>query len=123
MPSALEAIHEYYKIFSTLDLKAIASCYCEPCLTVAPNRVSAAANRAAVADALAPLVAGLKAKGYGRSEFVQPQVTSLSETSVLVQGVAVRYTAAGSEMERAPFGYLMHRGETGWKIAALVVRS
>jgi hypothetical protein len=121
MPSALEAIRDYYNAFSTLDLRAIVTYFCEPSMTVAPTGVFSAANRAALADSLAPLVEGLRAKGYGRSEFVQPQVTSLGETAALVRGVAVRYTAAGPEMERIPIGYLMHRDEAGWKIAVLVV--
>jgi ketosteroid isomerase-like protein len=123
MQSALEAIHEYYKAFSTLDVKAIVSYFCEPCLTIAPHRVLSAANRASLVDSLAPMLGGLKAKGYGRSEFVQPQVTLLGETAALVQGVAVRYTTAGTEMERIPISYLMHRGGAGWKIAVLVVGS
>src|SRR5215467_8202171 len=121
MQSPLDAVHEYYRVFSTLDMNAIVSCYCEPCLTIAPQGMSSASNRAAVGDFLAPLVGALKAKGYGRSEFVQPQVTMLGEAAALVRGVAVRYTAAGSEMERIPLSYLMHRGDAGWKIAVLVV--
>jgi hypothetical protein len=121
MQTALEAVHEYYKVFSTLDVSAIVSCYGEPCMTIAPAGVLAAADRAALADSLAPLIEALKAKGYGRSEFVEPRVTMLGETSALVRGVAVRYTAAGPEMERVPLAYLMHRSEAGWKIAVLVV--
>jgi len=123
MQSALEAVQEYYSVFSTLDVNAIVSCYCEPCMTIAPLGVSSAANRAALADSLAPLIRGLRARGYGRSEFVQPQVTMLGETDALVRGVAIRYTAAGPEMERLPISYVMHRGEAGWKIAVLVVGS
>jgi len=123
MQTALEAVHEYYRVFSTLDMNAIVSCYCEPCMTIAPQGVSSAANRAALANSLAPLVGGLKAKGYGRSEFGQAQVTMLGETDALVRGVAVRYTTAGPEMERIPISYLMHRGGAGWKIAVLVVGS
>ena len=62
----------------------------------------------------------MKTRGYGRSEFVEPTVTRFGETDALVRGVAVRYTAAGSELERIPLSYVMHRTETGWKIAVLV---
>jgi hypothetical protein len=123
MQSALEAIHGYYNVFSTLDLSAIVSYFCEPSMTVAPQGVFSAGNHAVLADSLAPIVDGLRAKGYGRSEFVQPQVTMLGDTAALVRGVAVRYTAAGPEMERIPISYLMYRGEAGWKIAVLVVGS
>lgn len=123
MQSVLEAIHEYYKAFSTLDLSAIVSYFCEPSMTIAPQGLLSSGNRAALADSLAPIVLSLRAKGYGRSEFVQPQVTMLGETAALVRGVAVRYTAAGPEMERLPISYLMHRSEVGWKIAVLVVEN
>ena len=63
----------------------------------------------------------LKAKGYGRSEFAEPQAAMLSETAALVRGVAVRYAAAGPELERIPISYLMHRTSAGWKIAVLVL--
>ena len=56
MQSALEAIHEYYKAFSTLELSAIASYYCEPSMTVAPQDVQSAATHAALTDALAPII-------------------------------------------------------------------
>ncbi|HWW83435.1 MAG TPA: hypothetical protein VNZ26_07525 [Vicinamibacterales bacterium] len=120
MPSALEAIQEYYEAFSTLDLSAIVSYFCEPSITIAPQGIFSAGNRAALADSLAPIIHSLKAKGYGHSEFVQPQVTMLGETDALVRGVAVRYSAAGPEIERIPISYLMHRSEAGWKIAVLV---
>ena len=121
MQSALEAIHEYYKAFSTMDVRAIASHYCEPSMTIAPQGVLSAANRAALTESLGPIINALKARGYGRSEFVEPTVTALGETDALVCGVAVRYTAAGPELERIPLSYLMHHTETGWKIAVLVV--
>jgi ketosteroid isomerase-like protein len=120
MPTALEAVHDYYATFSTLDLRAILSCYSEPCLMISPQGVVSAANRAALTAFLTPLIDALRAKGFGRSEFVQPHVTTLGESDALVLGVAVRYTTAGSEIERITFGYLMHRSDGGWKIATLV---
>jgi hypothetical protein len=57
MLSALELIHEYYKVFSTLDVQAIASYFSEPCMTLTPHGPSSAANRAALANSLLPLIA------------------------------------------------------------------
>jgi len=121
MPSALETIHEYYKAFSTLDLSAIVPYYCEPTMTIGPQGVASAATHAALTGLLAPLIDSLKARGYGRSEFVQPHVTPLGAADALVRGVAVRFTAAGPELERVPLSYLMHRSGAGWKIAVLLV--
>jgi hypothetical protein len=123
MHPALEALHEYYKAFSTLDLRAIVPFFGEPTLTVAPQGVLSSATHAALADFLAPLAEGLRAKGYGRSEFVDGHVTALGQTDALVRGLAVRYTAAGPELERVPLSYLMHRSDAGWKIAVLVVEA
>jgi hypothetical protein len=118
--TALEAVLEYYATFSTLDLRAILSWFSEPCLIISPQGVVSAPNHAALTGFLTPMIDGMRAKGFGRSEFVEPRVTTLGESDALVLGVAVRYTTAGSEMERITFGYLMHRGDGGWKIATLV---
>ncbi len=108
MQSPLEAIHEYYKVFSTLDVNAIVSFYCEPTMSISPQGVLSSASHAALTDALAPLVHSLRAKSYGRSEFVDPNATMLGQTDALVRGVAVRYTTAGHELERVPLSYVMH---------------
>jgi len=121
MHSPLEAVHEYYKAFSTLDLSAIVSYFCEPSMTIAPQGLIAAGSRAALVETLGPLVEGLRTKGYGWSEFVEPEVAMLGETAALVRGTAVRYAAAGPVMERISIAYLMHRNEAGWKIAVLIV--
>ena len=123
MQTALDAVHDYYRTFSTLDLGAITACYGEPSMTIAPQGVFPAASRTVLAESLAPMVHGLRAKGYGRSEFVEPVVTALGETAALVRGVAVRYTSTGSEMERIRLAYLMRRSDAGWKITVLVVES
>jgi hypothetical protein len=123
MQTALEAVHQYYRTFSTLDLAAITACYAEPSMTIAPQGILSAATRAVLANSLAPLVDGLRAKGYGRSEFVEPTVTTLGLTTALVRGVAVRYTTTDVEMERIPLAYLMRRTDAGWKIAVLVAES
>ena len=120
MEPALEAIHVYYRVFSTLDLTAIVSCFCEPCMVIGPQGMFSAANRAALAEALAATIERLKARGYKRSEFVEPEVTMLGETAALVRGVAVRYASAGTELERLPISYLTYRSEMDWKIAVMV---
>lgn len=118
--TALEVIQEYYSVFSTLELNAILSYFCEPCISVGPQGVFAAENHAVLANAFVLTIDSLRAKGYGRSEFVESKAMMLGETAALVQGVAVRYSAAGSEMERLQISYLMHRSDADWKIAAMV---
>jgi hypothetical protein len=123
MASALETIHEYYKAFSTLELGAIVPYFSEPSMTVAAQGVFPAATHATLAQSLAPIIDTLRSKGYGRSEYADAQVTALGDRDALVRGVAVRYTAAGRELERVAISYLMHRTDAGWKIAVLVAES
>lgn len=120
MHTALDTIHAYYIAFSTLDLDAIVSFYSEPTMTVSRQGVFSAPTRSALADFLAPMIDGLRAKGYGRSEFIESQTTALGEADAIVRGIAVRYATAGSELERLPISYLLHRGAAGWTIAALI---
>jgi hypothetical protein len=48
------------------------------------------------------------------------EVWSLSATATLVTGVAVRYKLDGQELERAGVTYVLHKADTGWKIAVLI---
>lgn len=120
MEPALDAVRQYYAVFSSLNMPAIVACFSEPCMSIAPAGVFTAANREDLAKAFTPIVEGLRAKGYGRSEFIEPEVTEMGNSSALVRGTAVRYSAAGPEIERLRIAYLMHRTEAGWKIAAIV---
>ena len=123
MAPALEAVYEYYRVFSTLDLAAIAECFCEPCMSVSAAGVITAPNRTELIAAFTPMIEGLKTRGYGRSEFAEAEVTPLGQGAALVRGVAIRYLASGPELERVPIAYLMHRTEAGWKIASMVFPS
>jgi hypothetical protein len=121
MQSPLEVLHEYYRVFGTLDLSAIVCFYCEPCLSMSPQGVFSAATRADLAAAFRPFVEGLRARGYARSELVDPQITTLTDAAALVRGVAVRYAATSVETERIPISYLMHRTGAEWKIAVIIL--
>ena len=74
----------------------------------------------ALAAILVPTMEDLRARDYRRSELSLQQVSSLSSTTALARGVAVRYKADGHELERAGITYLLHKAETGWKIAVIV---
>ena len=49
------------------------------------------------------------------------QVKRLSVTTTLAGGIAVRYKADGQELDRAGVTYLLHKADSGWKIAVTVV--
>ena len=64
---------------------------------------------------------GLRGKGYGRSEFEPGYAKSLSSSAALIGGVAVRYKTNGEQLERAGITYVLHKTESGWKFAAVIL--
>lgn len=117
MNEPLVAIHNYYEAFSTLDLDACVPFFTLPCMFIGLRGTFAVANREDLARVLGPAIAALKAKDYQRSEFVEPELKTLSENTTLLRGVAVRYATSGTEFERVPISYLVHQAGDGWKIA------
>jgi hypothetical protein len=119
MNEALAAIHNYYKAFSTLDLDTCVHFFTLPCMFIGLRGTFAVANREDLARVLGPTFEALKTKNYQRSEFIEPQLTTLTENTALVRGVAVRYQASGTELERVTTSYMMHQTGAAWKIAVI----
>lgn len=119
MNEALIVIRDYYKAFSTLELNACLPFFTQPCMFVGLQGTFAVASREDLARVLGPIVETLKTKDYQRSEFLEPQLTTVTENTDLVRGVAVRYRASGTELERVPVSYLMHQAGAAWKIAVV----
>jgi hypothetical protein len=119
MHDALVAIRDYYKALSTLELDACAPFFTRPCMFIGLQGTFAVANREDLARVLSPIMEALRTKDYQRSEFMEPQLTTLTENTALVRGVAVRYRASGTEIERVPVSYLVHQTGAAWKIAVV----
>lgn len=119
MQEPLGAIHDYYKAFSTLELNACVPFFTLPCMFIGRRGTFAVANREDLARVLGPAIEALRSKDYQRSEFLEPQLTTLTESTVLARGVAVRYRASGTELERVPISYLVHQTGEAWKIAVV----
>ena len=122
---ANEAVHrviaDYYRDFSTLNVEAILPYFHEPSLLVGPQGVIALPDRRAAAAVFGQVMDGLRAKGYGRSEFEPARVDLLSQSVALVVGVAARYKTGGAQLERVGVTYLLHGGEKGWKFATVII--
>ncbi len=116
-----QVLINYYNAFSTLDVQAFLPFFNQPCLLIGPQGVLAAPTPAVLAAAFAPALESFRAKGYGRSELNLKKLEPLSATAALVTGVAVRYKVDGQELDQAGVTYLLHKAETGWKIAVLVI--
>ena len=119
MNEPLVAIHDYYKAFSTLELDACAPFFTRPCMFIGLQGTFAVANREDLAKVLGPVIEALRTKDYQRSEFIEPQLTTLTENAALVRGLAVRYRASGTELERVPISYLVHQAGGAWRLAVV----
>lgn len=116
-----KVLADYYSAFSTLDVQAMLPYFHQPSLLVGPPGVLAAPTSAVLASIFAPVIEDLRARGYGRSELSLHQVKLLSATAALANGVARRYKADGQELESIGVTYLLHKSDTGWKIAVVVL--
>jgi hypothetical protein len=119
--SVNQVIADYYRDFSTLNVQAILPYFNEPSLLVGPHGVIPVPNHAALLAVFGPVMEGLRAKGYGRSEFELDYAKSLSSSVSLIGGVAVRYNADGQLLERVGITYLLHKTESGWKFATVIL--
>ncbi len=117
-------LDDYYRAFSTLDVQAILPYFHEPSTLISSRGVIAAPTFAAVAAALKPTLEGLRAREFGRSELSVGSAKHLSarrRDAVDFTGDAVRYKRDGQELERVGITYVLHKAETGWKIAVIVL--
>jgi hypothetical protein len=78
-------------------------------------------DRVALVAIFGPVMEGLRAKGCGRSEFEVGSIKSLSSSAALMGGVAVRYKTDGQQLERVGITYVLHKTESGWKFATVIL--
>ena len=116
-----QALTDYYKAFSSLDVQAVAPCFHEPSQLVSPAGVVPTPTRAAVTAVFQPVMDALRARGFAKAELTELRLKRLSAASVIAGGVAVRRKTDGQELERAGVVYLLQKTDAGWQIAAIVI--
>lgn len=119
--SVNQVIADYYRDFSTLNVQAILPYFNEPSLLVGPQGVIPIPSHAALVAVFGPVMEGLRAKGYGRSEFELGYAKSLSSSAALIGGVVERYDTGGQQLERVGITYLLHKTGSGWKFATVIL--
>ena len=117
------AIHKvvsgYYETF-VRDPVLAATYYGEPTLVVLPDQV---VSLTTPKDVEAFLVKGrddLKARGYVNTKMYASRIRRLNNTTALYGTIAIRLKTDGTELERAGFTYLLHKGNAGWKIHEII---
>jgi ketosteroid isomerase-like protein len=116
-----QVLTDYYTAFSTLDAQAIEPYFHEPSLLVSPAGVVPTPTRAAVAAAFQPVMEGLRARGFARSQLINLRLKRLSASTVIAGGVAVRRKTDGEELERAGVVYLLQKTDARWRFATVVI--
>jgi hypothetical protein len=120
-PTEIQVLTDYYVAFSTLDIPAFLPYFHQPCLLIGPDGTFAAPTHAVLATAFVTPMEDLRSRGFGRSELSVRRTQTLSDTASLLTGVAIRYKDNGQELERVGVTYVMHKNNTGWKIAVLIL--
>jgi hypothetical protein len=118
-----EAIHQvvssYFDAFAR-DPAVAASFYGEPTLIVLSSEVLTLATRGDVEAFLTKLLGSLKPLGYSHTKLDVPHVKMLNSTAALYSAAAIRMKTDGTELQRAGFTYLLHKGDAGWKINEVI---
>jgi len=117
----LRTLADYYSAFSTLEVQAVLPYFHEPSLLISPQGVFAAPTFASLATLFTSTMEGLRTREFSRSELSVGYVKSLSASATLVTGIAIRYRRNGQELERVGVTYVLHKAETGWKIAVIIL--
>ena len=117
-----EFLAEYYRVFSTLDLAAIPSYFHKPAVFIGPAGVFPLDAGTLIAM-MTRTIDDLRAKDYGRSEFLLKEERALGTQSAFVTGIAARFRSDGTELERVPLSYVLQKTESGWKIAVLLLHA
>ncbi len=108
----------YVDAFQTLNPDATLP-YCHvPCLFISPQGVRVMATAAEAAALFTHVMAGLKARGYARSELTDLHVQQMSEHIAFLSVSRVRYKTDGQELERLGETYTFCKTADGWKIVA-----
>jgi hypothetical protein len=109
----------YYDAF-VRDSTAASIFYGEPALIVLPNEVFSLPTRKDVERFLANALSGFLALGYSNTQMSASRIKKLNETTALYGTIASRFKSDGTELERTAFTYLLHKGNSGWKIHQLI---
>jgi len=119
--AATNALLDYFNAFISLDAKRIVVHFDEPFMWVSAATSASLATRADAESWLTPLLARLKERGYGRSDWPQLQVKSVNSGLAIASAMFIRYKTNGAELERLGATYVLRKAGDQWKIAVIVL--
>ncbi len=111
-----QTLQAYEQAWSRHDAQAIAAFYFEPAMRVSKAGPVVRASRVDQQAFFAGYLRAIMERGYDRSEWESLGGRLLDAQTALASGVAVRYRADGSVLERVGLTYHLWKTGEGWKI-------
>jgi ketosteroid isomerase-like protein len=111
-----QTLQAYEQAWSKHDPSALAAFYFEPAMRVSKAGPVVRASRADQQAFFAGYLRAIIERGYDRSEWESLDGRLLDAQTALGSGVAVRYRADGSVLERVGLTYHLWKTVDGWKI-------
>lgn len=111
-----QTLQAYERAWSQHDAQAVADFYFEPAMRVSKGGPVIRATRAEQRTFFDGYLRAIVARGYERSEWESLDAKLLDAQTALASGIAVRYRADGSILERVAVTYELWHTEAGWKI-------
>jgi len=111
-----QTLQAYEQAWSRHDAAAIAAFYFEPAMRVSKSGPVIRVNRADQESFFAGYLRAMIERGYERSEWEFLNGSLLDAQTALASGIAVRYRADGSVLERVGLTYHLWKTGDGWKI-------
>jgi hypothetical protein len=115
-----EVLAGYYDAFARDPVAAATYYGDEPTLIILPSEVLTLPTRKDAETFLAKVLGSLKTLGYSNTKLTAPRIKMLNPTTALYGTVAIRMKTDGTELERAGFTYLLHKGSAIWKINGVI---
>ena len=112
---------DYIQTFQTLTPKAIVPYFHTPCMLISAPGVVVLTNPSDIEMLVGRRMGDLKARGYGRSELTDIQISQISETAACVSVNRVRYKTDGQELERLGETYTLRKSDGAWKIVVATI--
>jgi ketosteroid isomerase-like protein len=116
----LEAFYvSYAAAFNSKDVTTISECFACPCALITGEGLNQCATERDVQRLLEEFLAGLKERGWTRSEMGQLKIWPMSEDLAMVVVDATRHKADGAILEPVRSCYIVRRDANHWKIVTI----
>lgn len=109
---------DYLAAFHSLRPKRVAPYYAQPCVFMTESMITLLATNSDVEALFESIINDLVSKSYGYSEVNDLTVQPLGATHAHITGTAIRYTQAGTELERTGAAYTLRKLDDEWKFVS-----